>query len=386
MNDARRDYPQTPLSMAELPVPSGWFAVALTRELPRGRVTPARVGRQDLVAWRDESGTACVATAWCPHLGAHLGYLGRVRGQALVCGFHGFAFGSDGSCLATGYEGRVPPRARLTMWPAAEVDGVVLTYHDAAGLPPSWTIPPADAEGWTAPRWRTLTFTGHPMEVTENSVDVGHLGFVHGYSGVREIIRASTDGPVLTARYAMTRAGRMYGVPVPAMRTTFDVAAYGLGFSRVDVTVHTLRTRARLWVLPTPLGDGTVRLRLGTAARRTRSTATPEAGAALRWVPASLAAGVIRDFALLGLANDVAQDRRVWETKRHLRRPALAAGDGPIGLYRRWAGQFMPAAPDDLGPPVAAAGQERGNADTDTDAGAAPERPASTSAVTSRLG
>jgi len=103
MDHARRDYAHRPLSMAELPVPSGWFAVALSRELPRGRVLPARVGRQDLVAWRDETGTACVATAWCPHLGAHLGHLGRVRGPALVCGFHGFAFGADGSCLATGY-------------------------------------------------------------------------------------------------------------------------------------------------------------------------------------------------------------------------------------------------------------------------------------------
>lgn len=352
MNDARRDYPQTPLSMAELPMPSGWFAVALSRELPRGHVIPARLGAQDLVVWRDDGGAPSVASAWCPHLGAHLGHLGQVRGRALVCGFHGFAFGADGSCLATGYDGKVPPRARLTTWPVTEVDGVVLTYHGAAGLPPSWTVPPADATGWTAPRWRTLTFTGHPMEVTENSVDVGHLAFIHGYSAVREISRASTEGPVLTARYAMTRTGRIYGVPVPAMRTTFDVAAYGLGFSRVDVTVHTLGTQARLWVLPTPLGDGTVRLRLGTAARRTTS---PEAPGALRLVPASLTARVIRDFTLLGLANDVAQDRRVWETKRHLRRPALAAGDGPIGLYRRWAGQFMPASPDDLSRPVAAA-------------------------------
>jgi 3-Ketosteroid 9alpha-hydroxylase C-terminal domain len=117
------------------------------------------------------------------------------------------------------------------------------------------------------------------------------------------------------------------------VRTTFDVAVYGLGFSRVDLTVHTLAARARLWVLPTPLGDGRVCLRLGTAAHR--------AG----WLRSRLIARVIRDFVLLGLVNDVAQDRRVWATKRHLPRPALAAGDGPVGLYRRWAGQFLPEEP-----------------------------------------
>jgi cholesterol 7-dehydrogenase len=140
-------------SMAELPTPAGWFAVALGHELLSGQVAPAQVGGQELVVWRDEGGTAHAAGAWCPHLGAHLGHLGKVRGEALVCGFHGFAFGGDGTCLASGYGGRVPPRARLGVWPTEEVDGVVLAYHDAGqamghapgGQLPPWRIPPADA-------------------------------------------------------------------------------------------------------------------------------------------------------------------------------------------------------------------------------------------------
>jgi cholesterol 7-dehydrogenase len=119
-------------------------------------------------------------------------HLGKVRGEALVCGFHGFAFGGDGACLATGYGGRVPPRARLGTWPTEEVDGVVLAYHDAGqttghgagGQLPPWRIPTADVAGWTPARWRTLTFTGHPLDITENSVDVGHLRSVHGYGEV----------------------------------------------------------------------------------------------------------------------------------------------------------------------------------------------------------
>jgi hypothetical protein len=165
---------------------------------------------------------------------------------------------------------------------------------------------------------------------------------VHGYGAVQELIRARAEGPLLTARYGMTRPGRIFGVPVPTVRVTFDVAAYGLGFSRVDLTVHTLGAQARLWVLPTPLGDGTVRLRIGARALRAKGSPAP---AALRALPARLTAPAIRDFALLGLVNDVAQDRRVWATKRHLAQPAIAEGDGPIGQYRRWADQFRPAAP-----------------------------------------
>jgi nitrite reductase/ring-hydroxylating ferredoxin subunit len=352
--------------MADLPTPAGWFAVTLGHELRSGQVTPARVGGQELVVWRDEGGTAHAAAAWCPHLGAHLGHLGKVRGEALVCGFHGFAFGGDGACLATGYGGRIPPRARLGMWPTEEVDGVVLAYHDAGhstghgadGQSPPWRIPPADAPGWTRARWRTLTFTGHPLDITENSVDVGHLRFVHGYGEVQELTPADTEGPLLTARYGMTRPGRIFGVPVPAVRVTFDVAAYGLGFSRVDLTVHTLGAQARLWVLPTPLGDGTVRLRIGARARRAMSSPAP---AALRALPTRLTASAIRDFALLGLVNDVAQDRRVWATKRHLVRPAIAEGDGPIGPYRRWADQFLRLTPVPAALPGAAAARPSPN-------------------------
>ncbi len=64
--------------------------------------------------WRDASGRLGVARAWCPHLGAHLGHVGRVKGDVLECGFHGFCFDAAGQCRATGYGGRVPSRARLS--------------------------------------------------------------------------------------------------------------------------------------------------------------------------------------------------------------------------------------------------------------------------------
>jgi hypothetical protein len=33
----------------------------------------------------------------------------------------------------------------------------------------------------------------------------------------------------------------------------------------------------------------------------------------------------------------------IWAHKRYVDRPALAAGDGPIGFYRKWTQQFYPA-------------------------------------------
>ncbi len=299
---------------------------------------PARLGEHELVVWRAADGTPAIATAWCPHLGAHLGEVGRVRGQLLECGFHGFCFGTDGTCRATSYGGRVPGRAALATWPVVETGGALFTWFDPAGRSPTWSLPELDDAGWTPIRWHAACFVGHPLEVTENSVDVGHLSFLHGYADVAVLAPAEVDGPVLRARYAMTRARPAFGVPLPAMRTEFDVVVHGLGYSRVELSVLTLGARLRLFVLPTPTGPGTVAVRLGVSARRELAPGAPPA---LALLPGGLAATAVRDFTSLLLRADVGQDRRIWRSKRHVPHPVLAEGDGPIALYRRWAAQFL---------------------------------------------
>ena len=45
--------------------------------------------------------------------------------------------------------------------------------------------------------WRSVPFAfpGHPQETTENSVDLAHLRYVHGYDNVDRVERVSIDGP-----------------------------------------------------------------------------------------------------------------------------------------------------------------------------------------------
>lgn len=322
--------------------------MATTNELARGDVLPARLGGEDLVAWRTTGGEPRVAGAWCPHLGAHLGHSGSVEGERLRCGFHGFCFDAEGRCESSGYAGRAPAKAQLRMRPVRETGGMVLTWLDPARPAepgePDFAIPDLTLDGWTRPSWRDSTFASHPMETTENSVDIGHLAWLHGYDDVAELEPATVEGPTLRARYQMTRGRRSTGLPLPTMTTEFDVTVHGLGVSIVDLTVVTLGVRQRLYVLPTPLGDGLVRLRLGVTTRLDPLESMPTA---LRRVPPQLLARAIREFTLIGLYFDVRQDRRVWTTKRHVPHPMLAEGDGPIGLYRKWAGQFLgPAAPE----------------------------------------
>ena len=94
-----------------LPVPNGWFAVAVASEIPPGRVEIVRYFDTELVVFRTESGEVAVFDAYCPHLGAHLGHGGKVDGERLRCPFHGWGFGTSGACEDIPYAKRIPPNA-----------------------------------------------------------------------------------------------------------------------------------------------------------------------------------------------------------------------------------------------------------------------------------
>jgi hypothetical protein len=86
--------------------------------------------------------------------------------------------------------------------------------------------------------------------------------------------------------------------------------------------------RGRLFVLPVPVDEEHIELRLASRASH------PVPG--LRGL---LGRVVHRQF-----CQEVEEDIPVWERKVYLERPALAPGDGPVTEYRRWARQFYPPA------------------------------------------
>jgi nitrite reductase/ring-hydroxylating ferredoxin subunit len=288
----------------------------------------------DVVVYRTRSGRACAVDPYCAHLGAHFGYGGRVDGDLLVCPFHGFAYDEGGVCVRTGYGTRPPPTARVRQRLLRETNGLLLVYQDDAEAAPSWDVPAEDLDGWTRARWREFVLRDHPQETTENSVDFGHFTHVHGYRDPRMLRNAVTDGPYLSTAFAAD-----HPLPLLGRRTLgfeFETHIYGLGYSLVHARVPRFGLEARLWVLPTPIDEERLTLRLAASVRRAR-----------RPIPN----GLLARLALFGFAYDARQDFPIWENKRYLPRPALAEGDGPIGMYRRWARQFYgDPAPDGRAP------------------------------------
>jgi nitrite reductase/ring-hydroxylating ferredoxin subunit len=279
---------------------------------------------EELVVYRTRSGVTRAVAPYCPHLGAHLGHGGWVDGELLVCPFHSFAYDDSGACVRTGYGTKPPAGARLAQRPLRETNGLLLAWH--GGEPPSWSVPKLDRDGWTALRCRRFVLRDHPQETTENSVDLGHFAIVHGYRNVRMLRDAVADGPRLSTAFA---AEHPLPGPLGTLAFEFETEIFGLGYSLVNVRVPRFDLDIRLWVLPTPIDGQRLTLRLAASV-----SATPQR-------PASRAIdAVLTQLILFGFARSATQDFPIWENKRYVERPALAAGDGPIGLYRRWARQF----------------------------------------------
>jgi cholesterol 7-desaturase len=308
------------------PYPTGWYAFGLASELTPGAVLSRPFMGEDLVVYRTRSGIVRAVAPYCPHLGAHLGHGGWVDGELLVCPFHSFAYDHAGACVRTGYGTKPPAGARLAQRPVREANGLMLVWHGAGT--PSWDVPELDLDGWTPIRCRRFVLRDHPQETTENSVDLGHFAIVHGYRNVRMLRDAVADGPYLSTAFVAEHP-LPPALPWQTIPFEFETHIFGLGYSLVNVRVARPRLKARLWVLPTPIDERRLTLRLAASVRA-------KAGR----VPASVVDGGLTQLVLWGFAHSAKADFPIWENKQYRERPALALGDGPIGLYRRWARQF----------------------------------------------
>ena len=157
-----------------------WQPVARLEDLEHGPQRAVLLG-EALAVFLTESGKAAVVADRCAHRGASLS-MGKVEGDSIQCPYHGWEWaGGDGACTripSLPHQGQIPPRARISAFPAREHWGLVWTVlEEPVGEPP--TVPWFDTDEWT---WGH----GTPFELPvgfglmiENFRDVSHFAFVH---------------------------------------------------------------------------------------------------------------------------------------------------------------------------------------------------------------
>jgi phenylpropionate dioxygenase-like ring-hydroxylating dioxygenase large terminal subunit len=305
--------------------PRGWFAVSTSDALAPGDVQRKLYFGQELVLFRTEDGTAALFDAHCPHLGAHFGHGGHVRGNELVCPFHGWRFGVDGVCRGMPYGKRIPSTAKAGRWHLRERHGVILAWHCPQRSEPDWEMPTFDDASWTpcvSQRWE---ISGHPQEIAENVADFAHFAFVHRTHMVRAVAAPKIDGPVLQIdiESAPDAVAEEYRSDGPSITGAGLCHGPGLTFATIVPKGTELAAVQRLYA--TPIDDERLTL-LGV-------------------VNVGKLAGEneTRQF-LDGLSKEVfAQweaDIGIWENKVYRKTPALNDTEQEIASFRRWYQQF----------------------------------------------
>jgi phenylpropionate dioxygenase-like ring-hydroxylating dioxygenase large terminal subunit len=299
------------------PFPSGWHVIARSDELVFNGVVPLHYFGRDLVLFRSASGAATLLDAYCPHLGAHLGYGGAVVGERIRCPFHGWCYDRTGMCIEIPYAAKIPAKARIRAFPVAETNDVIMAYHHPTGVEPPHDAPVitefASSE-WTPPQMRRFRTRTHTQEIAENIIDVTHSAYVHGMGEQLRVERFEPSKDVL--RFALkgpgtAMEGELYGLGLQIYRFHTDLGNGPAQFIHV--------------MMPTPVDEEYVDWRWQLSVKRLPDTERTKA---------------VEDTVARFVVQGVQSDSVIWEHKRYVTAPVLAEGDGPIIPLRRWAAQF----------------------------------------------
>jgi 3-ketosteroid 9alpha-monooxygenase subunit A len=305
-------------------IPGGWFPVGLSAGLGANEIKSIYYFGMELILFRTLSGAVAVSTAFCPHLGAHLGQ-GTIEGENIRCPFHGWQFDTAGACTQILYAKKIPAKAKLPVFPSVEQDGMIFAYFDPEGMSPESLppkLPPVDEEEWTPYEVLSWVIQAPLYEILEGGVDAAHLSHVHG----------AISHPECTVRISGTEL---------QADTVAIYSDYKNPHNKKGVTVHTSMFSN---------SPGYINTKVVSAAVRSESVAflSPiDAGktgiyifVTLKKNPNPTIHKYIFDFWLQSFKDDFERDKSIWETKRYLERPVICDGDGPIMKFRKWLYQF----------------------------------------------
>lgn len=307
---------------SQLPIPFGWFAVAMSNEIATGQIKTLHYFGTEFVIWRGQDGGLNAVDPHCPHMGAHLGVSSEVVGNDLRCAYHHWSFNGEGGVTDIPYTKVIPPRLKkecATTWPIQEADGVVFVWYHPKKVAPKWAVarlPECQAGDWVLAETHEWIINIHVQEITENGQDLAHFNAVHGVQG-------PPAGDMKIEGW--TRRNKVVAemvTPRGPMTGTIDVVATGPGQSITEFTdiTHVVHSQQA-----TPIDAATTHLRWqmyhapGLSEGRLRVTAAR-----------------IRD-----LVKQVNQDIPIWNNKIYKQNPLLVKGDGPMLAYREQYQRFF---------------------------------------------
>src|ERR687887_1755765 len=162
-----------------------WMPIAAVGEFDQEHqeTKAVRVLGEDLVLYKDKSGTYGLVDRHCPHRRADMSY-GWVEDCGIRCNYHGWKFDESGACVHQPFEeiahpdARFKDRVRIKAYPVEAKAGLLWTYMGPAPAPlvPTWE-PFTWENGFVQ-----IVFAEIPcnwVQCQENSIDPVHFEWLH---------------------------------------------------------------------------------------------------------------------------------------------------------------------------------------------------------------
>lgn len=322
-----KDYPD--------PFPNGWFNLCNSANVKKGKVIEAEAFGEKLAVFRGENGEVSVVDIFCPHLNANLAE-GHVKGNKLICAFHGWEFEQDGKCSNIPYAECEPPKqANLKTWKVIEAWGLILVWYHAEGKEPEW-----NPESYL-PEIADYKFHGikkdvlhiHLQDFAENGADHAHFNFVHN---------------LLTIPFAQKFVHIKHEVEIhfgegEDKHLAWFTDAANLHWNKSGKEIKDAGGKA----LVRYFGPGFLIFRLSSKLAENITiikSFTPTGPLELRMEDHIYAPKGTNRFALKYMLSEASEqfndDIVIWESKSYAKKPLLVKGDGPIMKMRKWYSQF----------------------------------------------
>ena len=159
-----------------------WWVGAYAQEVGRSLLGRDILGERVLF-YRTDSGEPIALSGICPHRAFPL-EKGRIVGDAVQCGYHGFTFAKDGVCILVPSQTGIPQKASLRRYPTVERAGLVWIWTGEVALADAAHIPDVEAMGLGNPAWSVeqhppATVNARFTLLLENLLDLSHVTFIH---------------------------------------------------------------------------------------------------------------------------------------------------------------------------------------------------------------
>ncbi|MEO8546391.1 MAG: aromatic ring-hydroxylating dioxygenase subunit alpha, partial [Burkholderiaceae bacterium] len=157
-----------------------WYVAALSPDIGRA-LKPVKLLGEAIVLYRTEDGKAVALEDACPHRKLPLS-MGRIKGDAVECGYHGLTFDRSGACIDAATQTRIPPFAKVRSYPASDRYGLLWLWMGDPALADENAIidiPTCNNPGWSMTKGDSMLIECNYLWMVDNLLDPSHVAWVH---------------------------------------------------------------------------------------------------------------------------------------------------------------------------------------------------------------